>query len=241
MRAAIPHPVALISVLQSVMHSLTGGDMQSDSSNGSDKGDLPSGDNETLFISDILEKLRDEARNTDGDSLTLGDAMTAFGSRTFGPMLVIPAFLALVPPLGAIPGMSIFTATWIVLVAGQIVLMQSSLWLPKRLKQFSLKQDKLERGIKRAMPWVKRIEILIHPRLEILTRGPAKVIIAVVCIGLAVTMFPLAFIPMGVAPPSAVILLLAVAITTRDGILVILAAIGGGAASYFMYAWLIAG
>ena len=67
---------------------------------------------------------------TDGDQVTLGDLLDAFDSRSYGPLLLVPAFIA-ASPIGGIPGMSIVTGTLIILIAGQMLITTRRPWLPK--------------------------------------------------------------------------------------------------------------
>jgi hypothetical protein len=63
-------------------------------------------------LATVLEQIREA---TSGDSVSFGEFIDALGQRAYGPMMLVPAIIA-VAPTGAIPGMSVVTGTLIFLI-----------------------------------------------------------------------------------------------------------------------------
>ncbi len=190
---------------------------------------------ESKGLTEILEELVAAGNKSEGNNSSVGDIIDAFGNRCYGPLLLIPALISLLPVIGAIPGLSMTMATWIILVAMQMLVHQGSVWVPERIRRFSFSQERLEWGVKKAIPWLRWIDKLLKPRLVFLARPPFSYGIAVLCLLLALTMYPLAFVIMGVGPPALAILFLALGLTTRDGVLVIIATALTIAAGWFTW------
>lgn len=185
-------------------------------------------------LSGVLDCLLE---HTEGDeTVTLDDVFKAFSGRLYGPLLLLPS-IALVTPLGAIPGMPIAIAVLLVLVAGQRVLGRETPWIPKRLRKKPIERDKLKNAFSKLRPLTKAIDAVVGPRLTVLVAGPMEQVLAmaIVAVGLSVPVFGL--VPMAAIIPGAAAVLLSLAITARDGVLVLLsiAIIGGGA--YAMNGW----
>lgn len=167
-------------------------------------------------LADLLEKLVDR---TDGKETTIGELLDALGSRSFGPMLLLPAVIA-VAPTGAIPGMSIITGTIIFLVSAQVLLSSDHIWLPRSVTSFSFSRDRLKSMIEKAKPWADCFSRFFYERMTFLIDPPAIYPIAIICMLLAASMFPLALLPFAVAMPASSIVLFALGLTMRDGLLV---------------------
>ncbi len=165
---------------------------------------------------DIGEVLSQLAEAGDGESVSFGDVLNNFGQRVFGPMLMVPAFLA-VAPTGAIPGKSILTGSVIAVIAMQLLFMRSQPWLPSKLMEASISQDTLARSVERADPYAQRLDAYLRPRLTWLAKPPFQQIQAAICIVMAVSMFPLALLPFAVAIPGTAVLLIGIGLTTHDG------------------------
>lgn len=185
-------------------------------------------------LSGVLDCLLE---HTDGDdAVALNDVFKSFSGRLYGPLMLIPS-LALVTPLGAIPGMPIAVAALLVLVAGQRVIGRETPWVPNRLKEKPIERAKLKDAFEKMRPLTNAIDTVVSPRLNFLVAGPMERVLAlaIVAVGLSVPVFGL--VPMAAIIPGAAAVLLSLAITARDGVLVLLsiAIIGGGA--YAMNGW----
>lgn len=168
-------------------------------------------------LSDLLDHF---VEATEGQKhVTIGDLLDSLNSRSHGPMLLFPAIIA-ISPIGMIPGMSVVTGSLIILIASQMMLFSGRPWIPKRLAEFEFTREKLENGSNKTKRWVKWFEQIVYRRLEFLTTGAAIYPIAVICIFLGSTFYPLALVPFGVFVPGLAITMFALGLTARDGVLV---------------------
>ncbi len=181
--------------------------------------DAAAGGDAARGLEDTLEELKAAAEEGGDDATTVNDVLEAFGSRAYGPLLLIPALLALIPIIGGIPGASIFLATLLLLVSVQMLFRSSGIWMPRWVRDISVSSKKLRGSVKKARGTAGFIDRYLGRRWTFLTGDLARRAAAVCCILLAVSMYPLALVPFGVAPPAGAILLLALAITASDGIL----------------------
>lgn len=159
----------------------------------------------------------DVLANVEGSSISFGEAVATFREQAYGPLLLVPSLLALVPVIGAIPGVSVLTATLIVLIAGQMLVGRSTPWLPGRLRNVSLSREQLERAVSIMRPYLEALDRWTRPRLLFLSEPPVYLLIPVVCILLALMMYPLAVVPWGVTPPALALTILSIGLTLRDG------------------------
>lgn len=183
---------------------------------------------------DILQQMKE---NTGGDEVTLEETLDSLNSRSFGPLLLVPAIMA-VSPIGAIPGMSIVTGCVLMLIAVQMIFSSGRPWLPQRLLDFSFSRDTLTKGIDKTLPWAKWLAGFTDSRLQTITHSPFHYVIAAIIAFLALLFIPLAFLPFAVAIPGTAIALFALGMTVRDGVLVILGFVVSCAAiGVAIYAW----
>jgi len=158
---------------------------------------------------------------TNGENVTLGDVVKAFGNRSFGPLLLVPAIIA-VAPTGAIPGMSILTGSIVLLICLQMLAGRNHTWLPDRLPRFEFARKRLKDAVDTAKPYAKRINRFVGHRVELLASPPASYLVPAVCALLALLMFPLALLPFAVAVPGTAIAIFAIGLTFKDGLMIAL-------------------
>ncbi len=168
---------------------------------------------------DLSALLNALVEKSDGDEVTIATLLDAFGKKTFGPMLLIPAIIA-VAPTGAIPGMSIVTGTIVLLVCLQMLIGREHVWLPERITSFSFSRESLKSSVDKALPWAKWLDQYVGRRLTLLATSPVDNLVAVTCVVLALTMYPLALVPFAVAIPGSAIALFALGLTLTDGALI---------------------
>ncbi|MEZ5477657.1 MAG: exopolysaccharide biosynthesis protein [Thiolinea sp.] len=158
----------------------------------------------------------------EGEELQLGSVVEALEGRGFGPILLAPALLALLPT-GGIPGVPTTAGIIIFLVAIQMVFGKTSPWLPKRLREFSFSRDRFNSMLDKVLPVTRKLDAWFHTRLETLTRSPFNRVLALCCALLGLSMIPLELLPFAAAIPAAAIVLIALGLSTRDGVLILLA------------------
>ena len=84
-------------------------------------------------VSDIMDDLLDK---TTGE-VSVGDVVNKFESRGFGPLLLLPALIALLPT-GAIPGVPSICGVTLCIICLQMAFGDEHPWLPAVLKNRSL-------------------------------------------------------------------------------------------------------
>lgn len=200
------------------------------------RDDAETNDADTHDLERVLGDLGDAAREQD-ETISVGDALDAFATRSFGAILTVFALIAALPLVGAIPGVSIITGTMIILTAGQFLIGRETPWTPQRVRELSIDAETLEKAIRKSRPYAAAIDRWIRPRLSFLTDNRiARTAIALASLALAATFFPLAIVPGGVFAPALSILALGLAMLGRDGALA-LVGYGGVALTGGLLLW----
>jgi hypothetical protein len=150
--------------------------------------------------------------------LTIGALVDAFGERAFGALMFIFALPNVIPTP---PGTSAILGLPLVILTFQLMIGQPKLWLPKGVRERSLSQAMFAGFVRRATPWLLKLERVLKPRLSLLARSDlAERLIGVVSLLLAIVLFlP---IPLVNILPAFAISCLAIGLAERDGIAVLL-------------------
>ena len=191
--------------------------------------------NSFTSLSSIVDHIHDLAE--DADSLHVDDILEMIGSGSFGPLMVVPALMAVIPFIGAIPGMTIITGLAIVAIACQILLGRSHVWVPKKVRQIPLDRSALKKGAGGFEGTAKFIDKFMTYRLAWATRGAGLWVTALVMVILGVVMLPTALLPWAVLVPGMAALILALGITARDGFVVIIGWLLAAGAVYAVYSF----
>jgi hypothetical protein len=129
-------------------------------------------------------------------------------------VLTLPVLLPLPP------GASMILALPLLIVAPQMMLLRKELWLPGWLARKTIKRDRLHKSVERVLPWLKRLEKVVHPRLSFLTGRTGAVVSGAICTLMAVVLvLP---IPFANLFPALTVCLLSLGMTRRDGVAIIL-------------------
>lgn len=187
-----------------------------------------------MSISEVLDTLHKTAC---GSRTSVDDVLNAFGRRTYGPILFVIGLVSL-SPVGAIPGASILFGSLIVILMAQYIVRDAAPWVPGWIRRRSVPSDKAQAAVDKLNPYVERIERVVHPRWHALTIPPWTYVAALICIGLALTMYPLALVPWGVMPPSFAIAVLGLGMISGDGLLIAIG-IAASVAALAAAIWLI--
>lgn len=176
------------------------------------------------------EILEDFLTHNHGDSITVGDLTALLGDRAFGMLLLVLALPNVIP----LPGLSTAVGLPMILLGGQIALGLPAPRLPRRLAAVSFARDSLLGVLRRAHPWLERIERGVRPRLPWFVHGPGERLAgAFVMILAAVLSLPIVF---GNLPPAAAIAAIALGLIEKDGLLVACGLAGGVFAIAFVAA-----
>lgn len=169
-------------------------------------------------LTETLDTIKEE---TDGTKITFGEILDILNSRGFGPLLIAPAVITILPT-GAIPTIPTICAVFIILVSVQILMGRHYPWMPKKLKGMSFNRKTYRDVEEKIRPYTKKIDKLFKPRFQFLTGNISQTICALLCLGLAVTMSLVELIPFLAALPAAAILMMGLSLSMKDGILMII-------------------
>jgi len=156
-----------------------------------------------------------------GDTLSVGDILSGVKDRGFGPLLLLPALITLLPT-GGIPGVPIIAAILIVLIAGQLLAGAKRPWIPARLARAKVSRQRFTQLLDKSRPVTRRVDRAIKPRYGFMTGKTGNRLVAVIAIVLALSLIPLGPIPFAAALPSGILVLLALGLVARDGLFIIL-------------------
>jgi hypothetical protein len=132
--------------------------------------------------------------------------------------------------VSGIPGAPTFGALVIILVAGQMLMGSQRVWLPDFIRNRTLPAERLRKALSALKPAAALIDRLVGKRLMFLTKRPFGLVLAALCVALALAMPPLEFVPMSSTILAAAVFLLALALTVQDGALALLAILVTGGA-----------
>lgn len=170
-----------------------------------------------------LETLFDELlETTDGNPLTIGRIVDALEKRSYGPLLLLPALISVVPGIGALPGVTWTTSALVLIVSLHFLFSSRHLWLPDRLRRVKVSSSAFRQGLQWARPWLRRIDRVVCPRFHILFQWPWTIAIALLCVLMSLGMFAASIIPGGVVVPALGVIVIAVGLTARDGLVLTL-------------------
>jgi len=166
------------------------------------------------------------------DSISLQEMIDILGERVFGLSILlfcIPNCL----PIPNIAGLSAFTGIPIGILGLQMVMGRSHPWLPTRLREKKFSGPRVGKFFERAIPFIQKMEVFLHPRLQVMTGKPMQRLLGVVFVALAIVMsLP---IPFGNFMPGLAMALIAIGLIERDGLLVVLGCLTGVATVMFMF------
>lgn len=172
-------------------------------------------------ISDVLVDLDESLTN---ERVSISDLIDAFHERGFGFLLLILS-IPMALPIPVPPGINILLASPLILLTGQQALGRQKIWLPEGMKKRTIKSSKLKKIINASLPWFKRLEKLVKPRLKFITRGAFSYLIGV--FGLIMALSVCVPLPLTNTVPSLGIALMSVGVIMRDGLAVIAGALIG--------------
>ena len=185
------------------------------------------------LLSAVLLDLANEQR----DRVTIGDVDRALRGRSFGPFLVafsIPNLLPFPPGTSTILGLPLLIVAW------QLAMGQTVVWLPGFLKRRSISHQRYRTLLARALPRLRQTERMMRPRKWPFTADSGQRTVGV----FAFVVAALVVIPVPFANwlPAASCFCTGVALTGRDGVwLAVAVGIGTVAMAVFFFILLFAG
>ncbi len=157
------------------------------------------------------------------DKVQLGEILDKFGRRAFGPFLLVPALIAILPVIGMLPGVSLAMAAIEIAVAVDLVLGKRGLHLPKRVRSLAVPRKALSRSLALTRPFAHWAGRYVHTRLTPIVQGEARFLVGVLALLLAVLMLIGALVPGGIVAPAIAMMILGLGLTSHDGVLILVA------------------
>lgn len=197
-------------------------------------------DTETANTPQRLETLFDELSDAaDGESITVGEIFDALERRSFGPLLLLPTLISIMPVIGMLPGVTWSMSALTLLISLHFLVNSRRLWLPVRVRRFEVKAQAFRKGVDWARPWLRRVDSVVEPRLDIVFAWPWTMVFAALCVVMSLAMFAASIVPGGVVVPALGIIIMAAGLTVRDGLVLMIGAIASAGALWAV--WLIVG
>lgn len=180
----------------------------------------PAGPARPHRLSDVLAGIaNDPAR----ESIRVADIRDAMGDRAFGAMMfVFAAPNAL--PLNML-GISAVLGVPLLFLSLQFMLGFVVPWLPQVLVQRRVQRRKFARVMNLVIPWIRRAERLLRPRLTFMVARPVERLMGL--LGVVLSIVLILPIPLGNVPPAVALCILSLGLLERDGVAVALGLVGG--------------
>jgi hypothetical protein len=153
-----------------------------------------------------------ESTETGPNFMTVGELMEKLSAQGLAPVIL---FFGVLNTMAVIPGSSIITGFPVILMGLAVMFGYKGIWLPVRVRSFMFDREKLHVGVARAVPWLKKIEKYVHPRL-----WPIYGFIPDFLYGLAVVLLAIIItlpIPGANFIPAVAIIFLSIGFASRDG------------------------
>ncbi|MEE3170064.1 MAG: exopolysaccharide biosynthesis protein [Pseudomonadota bacterium] len=183
-------------------------------------------------LKELLDRLRD---GTDGQRrVSVGDILAVVGERSFGPLALVAGLVTLAPLIGDIPGVPTLLALMVLLTVGQLLFQRETIWIPARLANRSMEQEKLDKGLDWLEKPARFLDRWTRPRLVFLVRGPGQYVMAVLCLLVAAAMPLMEIIPFSANGGGLALVAFGLAIIARDGLLALFAALTTGGTAWFV-------
>ena len=170
----------------------------------------------------LSQKIRAMVRSLPRTGITLSELIQLVGKDG---LLILAGLLTLVFLIPvSIPGVStVFGAA--ILLIGLSRLFGRELWVPARLKHRVIGTRKLRPLLRKALPWMVKIEKVSRPnRIQwLVAKGPIQYLNdAALVLGAVLLMMPFGLIPFSNTFPAVALLFLAIGLLQRDGVCVLL-------------------
>lgn len=170
-------------------------------------------------LGDLLQRIAQVA--SDRDRVSLSAIMDALGTRSFGPVLLLIGVI-LVSPLSGMPGMPTTMGLGLALISLQLLMGREAFWLPGWLLNRHVSSNRLQK----ALQWLDRparfIDWWLRPRLSILASQGGAIVIAIVCLLLALAMPMMEVVPFSATAAGLAVVAFGLALVAVDGLFVLL-------------------
>ncbi|MCW8090899.1 exopolysaccharide biosynthesis protein [Alteromonas sp. ASW11-130] len=169
----------------------------------------------------LTEAMDELVKNSSGEKATVHDMVEALENRGYGPLLLAPSIIVILPT-GAIPGVPSICGITIFLITIQLVFGKMHPWLPQQFEKVEFERDTLKSGVEKVKPYTKKIDKLFRPRLEFFIQPIVMRLLALVCGLTALLMIPLEVIPFAAALPALAVGFIGIGLSTKDGMMALI-------------------
>ncbi|MHA7835225.1 MAG: exopolysaccharide biosynthesis protein [Algiphilus sp.] len=172
-------------------------------------------------LEDVLNQL--QLADLDGDGkVSLREIFETFGTRSFGPVLLILGLIQALPT-GGIPLMPDVIGLLTILLFAQMLIKPQRPWLPSRLMRLTIPQQLLDRSIRRARPWIQKADRLFRKQLGFLHNNrPALAALSGAGVATGALIIVMGFVPFAAAIPALSLICFGIGLTAEDGLPILL-------------------
>lgn len=172
-------------------------------------------------LSQLLSDLR---QTIDGEETSVATLLEGFHERGFGVMTLLFS-IPMALPIPKPPGLSTLFGVPLMILTLQQAAGRHTVWMPETIRRKRISSAKLIRVLDGGIPWARKIEYLLRPRMEYMTRGAASHLIGFCgCLMAMCMMIPL---PGTNTVPSFGIALMSAGVIMRDGLCVLAGMVAG--------------
>ena len=169
----------------------------------------------------LLQRLETETASFHRQ-VTMEAIIHAVGTRSFGPLLLLPG-LILFSPLSGIPTVPTTMGIFTLLISLQLIFRRQTIWLPRWLLCRNISRRRLERSLRWLHKPARIIDRMLKPRLTFLVRGIGVHVVAVTCTVIALSLPVMEFILFSATSAGLVLTIFGLSLTARDGLLALIA------------------
>lgn len=168
-----------------------------------------------MRLAEVICVLREQAEID--DHLSVQEVLDAFRARVYGPLLMLPAVIAVFPVIGALPGVSLAMASILTLGSLQLAIGMPKPWLPGALRRVSFSKTRAQAVLNGLEPWARRFDRLLRPRMRFLFTWPGIHLTGLLCVFVGLLTMVGALAPGLIVPPALLMILIAFALIATDG------------------------
>lgn len=163
----------------------------------------------------LSELVREDIDKLPEGVMHLEDVLALFHERGFGFLLFLFA-LPMALPIPVPPGINVILASPLLFLSMQMMIGREQIWLPKFVRRKEMQTKKFKTSLESALPWLKKIEVLLHARLSFMSTEFSIRFLGLFCLLMALCIcIP---IPLTNTVPSFAIALVSLGILSKDGI-----------------------
>ncbi len=168
-----------------------------------------------------LEQLLERIGNAESDHnrVSLCAILHEIEHRSFGSLLLVAGLITFIP----ITGESLLMGVFVLFIAGQMLFHHRHFWLPQRILNLSIQQEKLCKLLAWLKPTARFVDHLLRQRLTLLVRGAGSYLIAIVCAAIAFIMPAMELVPFSACSAGFILCLFGLSLIGRDGLLALIA------------------